>query len=420
MSDLRVDLNHTRHSFLMSIRVFVPFACGYFLSYLFRTVNAVIAPTLVEEIRLTAADLGLLTSAYFLAFALCQIPLGVLLDRYGPRYVNGLLLIVAALGAFIFASGVQGTTLLIGRALIGVGVSGCLMASFQAFTLYFDKARLSFVNGCIMACGGLGALMATSPVEALLQWASWRIIFTALSLVSLAVAILVFIAVPRRVDVKSQRNFLGQFVDFRMVFKNRLFWRLAPLTMVSQGALMSLQGLWAGPWLLDVANLSRYLVAYYLLLIAASMLCGYLIMGLLGAKLQQYGISLTTILGLSSGVFLAVQVLICLGISTGALYWWMIFSFTGSTSIVSFAILSQTFPSELTGRLNTALNLLIFLSAFIIQYGIGAIIDQWPPLDTGGYKVASYRAAFGSLLVFEFLAFLWFLIPISVRHTSTA
>ena len=413
------DLSRTRQSPMTHIRVFVPFACGYFLSYLFRTVNAVIAPNLVQDMGLTAADLGLLTSAYFLAFALCQIPLGVALDRYGPRRVDAVLLTVAAIGALIFASGKQTVTLLIGRALIGVGVSACLMAGFQAFSLWYDKKQLSFVNGCIMASGGLGALMATSPVEAMLQLTSWRYVFTALSIAALVAGTLIYTAVPISTAGKTKQPFVEQLIEFRTVFQSRLFWQLAPVTMMTQGALLSLQGLWVGPWLLDVAHLERFDVAFYLLLIAGAMLIGYLIMGLVGAQLQRHGIALTTLMAFSLALFLAVQLILCLGTTSGALYWWMIFSFTGSASILSFAVLSQVFPSQLTGRINTALNLLIFVCAFAFQYAIGAVIDLWPVNDASGYEAASYRAAFGMLLLFESGAYLWFLISLSRGDLST-
>ena len=84
-------------------RVFLPFAAGYYLSYLMRTVNAVISPDLTRELGLGAADLGLLTSTYFFAFALAQIPVGIALDRYGPRRVEALLLLLTGLGAALFA-----------------------------------------------------------------------------------------------------------------------------------------------------------------------------------------------------------------------------------------------------------------------------------------------------------------------------
>ena len=86
-----------------SLQIFLPFSFGYFLSYLFRSVNAVISPNLITEFNLDASQLGLLTSVYFLTFASLQIPIGILLDRYGPRRVNAVLLTVAALGALIFS-----------------------------------------------------------------------------------------------------------------------------------------------------------------------------------------------------------------------------------------------------------------------------------------------------------------------------
>ncbi|MHA1598863.1 MAG: MFS transporter, partial [Alphaproteobacteria bacterium] len=118
------------------LRVFLPFAFGYFLSYLYRVVNAVIAPDLIAEMGLGAADLGLLTSAYFLSFALFQLPLGILLDHFGPRKTEAGLLLFAALGAVLFATSESANGLIVGRALIGLGVSGCLMAAFKAYTIW--------------------------------------------------------------------------------------------------------------------------------------------------------------------------------------------------------------------------------------------------------------------------------------------
>ncbi len=167
-----------RKGWLLLPAVIGPFACGYFLSYLTRNVNAVIAPDLVREFHLGASDLGLLTSVYFLSFALFQPLLGMLLDRFGPRRVEGSLLLVAAAGALLFAwSG--GTSLLIaGRGLIGLGVSACLMAGFQANALWFSRQRLAALNGWVLAAGGIGAVFSTAPVEWALRWVDWRILFT--------------------------------------------------------------------------------------------------------------------------------------------------------------------------------------------------------------------------------------------------
>src|SRR2546429_3403098 len=150
------------------LTVFCPFAVGYFLSFFFRNVNAVISKDLAVEFSLTSADLGLLTSMYLLAFAAFQLPLGVLLDRYGPRRVVAMLLCSAAAGALVFALARDFAMLSAGRALIGLGVSGGLMGAIKAFTLWFPLSRLATLNGLYLAAGGLGGLSATAPAEALL------------------------------------------------------------------------------------------------------------------------------------------------------------------------------------------------------------------------------------------------------------
>ncbi|HNO63685.1 MAG TPA: MFS transporter, partial [Thauera aminoaromatica] len=119
------------------VRVFVPFALGYYLSYLLRTVNAVISPRLTDELGLSAASLGLLTSAYFLAFGAAQIPVGIALDRFGPRRVEAALLLLAALGSALFAMADSLGALAGARAMVGLGVSACLMAALKGFTLWY-------------------------------------------------------------------------------------------------------------------------------------------------------------------------------------------------------------------------------------------------------------------------------------------
>ncbi len=102
------------------VRVFLPFALGYYLSYLLRTVNAVISPRLTDELGLSAASLGLLTSAYFLAFGAAQIPVGIALDRFGPRRVEAALMLLAALGSALFATADSLGALAGARALVGL------------------------------------------------------------------------------------------------------------------------------------------------------------------------------------------------------------------------------------------------------------------------------------------------------------
>ena len=244
-------------SILTTARVFFPFAAGYFLSYLFRVVNAVIAPDLVNDLAIGPSALGLLTSTYFIAFASAQLPLGVMLDRFGPRRVEALLLLFAGAGAFLFArSGTLGG-LVVARAFIGFGVSACLMAAFKAYTLWFPKERWPLVNGFQMAAGGFGALAATAPVEAALRVTDWRGVFMVLAALTLLTALMVFVVVPERPASRSSETLKDQLEGVKAVFTSLDFWRVAPLTTLSQATFLSIQGLWAGPWLKDVAGLDR-------------------------------------------------------------------------------------------------------------------------------------------------------------------
>ena len=192
--------------------VWLPFSCGYFLSYAFRTINAIIAQDLVRDIGLAPSQLGLLTAAYFFTFALVQLPLGVLLDRFGPRRIEVVLLLFAAAGAGLFciADGIE--LLVLARALIGVGVSACLMAALKAFVQWFPMSRLASVSGWLLACGGLGAFATSLPAEAALQYTDWRGLFAGIAVLSLLVAGLIFFVVPdRNTDeaVESWRELLA-------------------------------------------------------------------------------------------------------------------------------------------------------------------------------------------------------------------
>jgi MFS family permease len=218
------------------LRVFLPFALGYFLSYLFRTVNAVIAPDLVRDLGVDPASLGLLTSAYFLAFAAFQLPLGVLLDRYGARRVEATLLLFAAAGAFVFARAETLTGLMIGRALIGLGVSACLMAAFKAFTLWFPPERLPLANGIQMISGGVGALAATTPVELSLKLTDWRGVFLILAGATVVAAVCVFLIVPEKEDAPSGETLREQLAGVRRVFTSKIFWIIAPWAVAAQAS----------------------------------------------------------------------------------------------------------------------------------------------------------------------------------------
>jgi len=394
---------------MIALRVFIPFALGYFLSYLLRVVNAVIAPDLVAELGLTAADLGLLTSANFLAFAAAQLPLGILLDRYGPRRTEAALLLFAALGAFIFAHAASTSWLMTGRALIGLGTSACLMAAFKAYVMWFSSDRIPLINGLQMTAGGLGAVTGTIPVEAALQLTDWRGLFIIFSAAALVFSAAIFFVVPKRLSGETSSGSMKDQLDgFRHIFVNPRFWRIAPMTIASQSMFLGTQSLWSGPWLADVGGLGRADVAQHLLLIAIAMVAGFLSMGIIAERLGRIGVNIVTVAFSGMMLFAIIQVPMALQWTGGALPMWMLFGFLGTCGILPYAALPREFPSELAGRVITGLNVFTFSGAFACQWSIGAIINLWPATSTGGYAPEGYQAAFWVMIGIQALGLMWY------------
>ena len=399
--------------------ILFPFAFGYYLSYLVRVVNAVLAPDLVRDLSLSPETLGLLTATYFITFAATQIPLGILLDRYGPRKIEAGLLLFAALGSVIFAYGDSLGDLIIGRGLIGLGVSACLMAAFKSFTQWFKPQRLPLINGLIMAAGGLGALTATAPVQFALSYTNWRGVFLVLAVLILLCALMIYLLVPDHPETGKGESLQTQMKEMKSIFSDGFFWSIAPLTMLSQASFISIQSLWAGPWLRDIGGLSRADAADTLLLIASSMIAGFLTLGTLAERLSHIGIKPVVVSGIGMLIFIMIQGAIIL---EPAQSWvtpvWMAFGFFGTTGIVQYAVLSQHYPRNLSGRVNTAINLLVFITAFTLQWLIGKIIDLWPLVGADHYSPEGYQLAFGIVFALQLTAFFWLIFAYKKHHRA--
>ncbi|WP_035691343.1 MFS transporter [Azospirillum halopraeferens] len=391
------------------LTVFLPFALGYFLSYLYRTVNAVIADELTATLGLTAAGLGLLTSAYFIAFGLFQAPLGILLDRYGPRRVEAALLLVAAAGAAIFAAGESIAVLAVGRTLIGLGVSACLMAALTANVAWWPADRLPLVNGLFMACGGLGAVFATTPVQALLTLTDWRGVFLGLAVATVAVAAVILLVVPDRPRPGAPGPAASWGALLRgtaAVFASPAFRRYAPLTVAVQAGFMSYISLWAGPWLRDVEGLDRAAVATHLQYAAMAMAAGFAGIGVIADTLARRGVPPIVVATTGMTVAMAMQAVLVSGLPVPPAVAWTLYAFSTAGSMIVYAVLARSFAPDMAGRVNTAVNLLVFAAAFTLQAGIGAVIAWFPPVGDG-FAPQGHRMALAGVLALQLAALAW-------------
>jgi MFS family permease len=388
--------------------VLLPFAAGYYLSYLFRSINALIAGDLSAELGLSAADLGLLTSAYFLLFAAVQLPCGVLLDRYGPRLVDSALLLIASAGSLMFALADGVWTLMLGRALIGLGVAVGLMAGLKAIVLWFPPERVALANGWYIMLGALGALSATGPAEPAVQGVGWRGLFAILAACTAVVALLILLVVPESKPTPAVGS--SRKTSFFTIYRDTRFWRIAPLAALGVGTSFSLQGLWAAPWLTDVAGLDRSAVVDHLTLMAAVLAASALLLGALAERLRRAGVSTEVFLAGTICLSITAQLALLLGVPVSS---HMLFAFTaaaGATPVLSFAILARYFPKEVAGRANAALGVLNMGTAFGLQCLSGLIIAQWPA-DGGHYPAQAHEAAMGAGLALQLIALAVFFTP---------
>src|SRR5581483_10890403 len=328
----------------MIFSVFLPFAAGYYLSFLFRTINASISPVLASDFGLSAAETGLLASVYFLVFAGAQIPIGVLLDRYGPRRVQSVLLVIAVGGATLFGNANSFAELLIGRAMIGLGVAASLMAGLKAIVVWFPRDQVAFVNGWMIMLGSLGAVTATAPTDWLLNWIGWRSLFEVLTIATLIVAGLIYFAVPES-DEGSKRSVpSGKPLTLRSIFSDPRFLRIAPLSATCIGSSWAMHSLWAASWFADVEGFDRQGVSNQLFTMAIGISLGALLLGALADRLRKRGISTEALLAVFGALFMLAELGLIMRLPLPSILPWSIVSVVGAATVLSYAIIADYFP----------------------------------------------------------------------------
>jgi predicted MFS family arabinose efflux permease len=392
-------------------RVLLPLCAGFFLSNYYRSVNAILAPYLMAELRLSAGSLGLITSIYFLTSAVFQAPLGLFMDRYGPRKVQGWMMLVATLGTLMFALSSDVGILALGRAIMGIGAAGALMTCFQAVVLWFPRERWPALNGWIMAAGGLGGFFASMPTALALHITDWHGLMLVTAALTGAVALAIFAIVPERRSDTPPPSFAEQIGGLASIYGDRLFWRLAPVAACASGSNLAFGGLWAGPWLKDVGGLGPDGIGLMLLCYSVLVIVGFVVSGNIAAFIVRRGMSLLRFVAILFILSIALQLPLLLPTAAGR---WIVIvgvgAFTGITALC-FPVLNEHFPPSMSGRVNTAMNLFYFCGAFALQGLVGTIIDFFPQRASGSYPAISYQTAFAAMLTVELLSWLWLLVP---------
>ena len=407
-----------------AVVVFLAFAFAYFFSALIRAITATLSPTLTQEFALNAGDLGLLAGGYFFGFSLTQLPLGTWLDRYGPRKVLASFLCVAVLGCLAFSVATSFTSLLAARVLCGVGVSCCLMAPLTAYRNWFDPASQLRANSWMLMTGSLGMVASTLPVQWLMPHTGWRPLFLGLAaLVLLAIVLVVWLvpAWPKAVQASARlavdgvatanaqtrktvgnttSNSTGNTTGYAEVWRNPYFRKMVPIGFFCYGGLLAMQTLWVVPWMTRVAGYTPRQAATGFFWINVAMLLTFWAWGMVSPRLARKGLSADTLMARGLPLsFVLLALLIALGDSFKTHVEILLALYCMACSFVSLSqpAVGMAFPQALAGRALSGYNLILFVGIFVVQWGIGLLIDGFRAM--GASDVNAFRAALTVFLV---------------------
>lgn len=362
----------------------------YYLSYFYRVSTAVISPDLMKDFSITAEALGLLSGFYFYTFAFAQFPLGPILDKLGPRKTVVFFSGFTILGSLLFAISPNYTTAIVGRALIGLGVSCAYMATLKFISLWFSKDQFGTMSALSMAIGNIGALTATVPLAALSIYIGWRNSFLIITVITLLSAFFIWKIVK---DKPISDTHQGK-VALSAILKNKNFWIIGATQFFWFGTFVGIQGLWGAPYLMDVFNLSKTSAGKIISMIAVGFIFGGPMMGYLSDKIVKSR-KWVIIFGLS--VFLIVLISLTkltTGSSVLTLYiLFFIYGFFGSAGIIGYSHIKERFPLSQAGTVMSWINFFAIFGAAVFQHIMGIILDLYGKIG-GKYPIQAYKATF--------------------------
>jgi MFS family permease len=388
-----------------AIAVFFAFAFAYFFAAMLRAVPATLSPALTRDFNLSAQELGLLAGGFFLGFAATQLPLGKLLDRYGPRKVMLAFLLVAIAGCLAFSVASNFAQLLAARVLCGVGLSACLMAPLTGFRRWLTPTAQLRANSWMLMTGSFGMVGSTLPVQWLVPTVGWRPLFWVVALGIAAAMAAIAWTVPHWQTIRSRVP--AAQVSNRELWRHPYLRKVAPIGFFSYGGMIAIQALWAGPWMVRVAGYPPLEAAAGLFAVNLCMLCTFWSWGLVNPWLAKRGLTTDRLIARCLPLsFVVLAAIIALGPRAGALAW---AAFCMSSSVVALAqpAVGMAFPPGAAGRALTAYNLVLFTGVFVVQWGIGLAIDGFKAL--GLAEVSAFRGAMAVFLACSVISYGHFL-----------
>jgi len=409
-----------------SLFIFPLLSTLFCFSMFYRLTNAVIAPDLIREFDLNAERLGMLSSAFFYTFALFQIPMGVLLDRIGPRKVITFFALVGAAGAFVFALAGGFYVALVGRGLLGIGMAAALMGSFKVFVNKYPPKRFSTLSGVIISIGTLGPILATSPLVYLNSTIGWRLTFVYCGIVTVALALLIFWVLGEG-DQEGQGGAMvtappqqktGIIKSARLVLGSLSFWQISAMSFFRSGTFMALQGIWLGPYLMNIKGFAPLTAGNVLMMLALGAAIGAPVAGYLAERVFSSTKSVI-VLGVSLYVLVFIPLTGVVRIDSAGAYAviFLLQGFFTSFGILVYTHVKELFPLSMSGTVIAAVNFFVMAGVAVFMQVIGVIISAYsgaqPIYSAGAYHLAFLICLVGIVASFIFYSF-------SKAHTDVA
>ncbi|WP_456469602.1 MFS transporter [Archaeoglobus sp.] len=392
--------------------IFSVLSAIYFFVYFHRTSTAVLADEIMEEFAVSALAIGLMSSAYFYPYALLQIPVGILSDTKGPRKTTTLFTLIAFTGTLLFATSNSFPMAVFARFLIGVGVSGVYIPTIKALSQWFRRYEFATLTGILFAVGNMGALLSAYPLAMMAIIFGWRTAFLLIGFITLFLAITCWIVVrdsPQVVglkpieDVAAMQN-ASFFESFKTVIINKYLWIVAVSAFLRYGVTMGYQGLWGGPYLMDVYGLSRDVAGGILMMVGIGTIVGAPTIGYLSDRIfrtRKWFLVLGGIGFTASTYLLAFHTG---SMNMGDLYLVsFLIGFFGGSGPVAYAYIKEIFPLRITGMATSIVNVFPFFGGALFQVIMGYLMDLVGS-ENGTYPVEAYALSFKFCFVAALIA----------------
>jgi MFS family permease len=373
--------------------IFIVTSSNFFLSQFYRASNAVIATELLRDLSIDTKGLGLISAAFFYAFALTQIPITILLDRIGPRRMMTFLSLIGVAGALVFAGADSLYIGVVGRIMLGVGMACNLMGTLKLFTTWFDPLRFASLSGVVFSIGTAGNMAATTPLVFLVQMMGWRLSFCLIAGINFLLTALLFIVVrdrPRQTApghmVHGTASDIRQaFIDLRSVLNMGNYWIISIGTFASYGIFAAFQVLWAGPYLMEVLGLSAVTAGNLILLMNLGMVIGGPAWGALSdnffrtrKKVIFWGLLVLSLIMLYLALFpigIGIVALSCL---------FLLFGLFRSTGLLMYTHIKELMPLEKAGTAMTGINFFTMIGPAVFLQGLGILMQHLYPNASRG------------------------------------